>query len=283
MHKNAQLLISSSLLLFSHTAAATVVELQTNLGTIAIQLNDTKAPITVKNFLAYVNNGFYKKTIFHRVIKDFMIQGGGVDKTTLSFKTPSYTPIKLEANNGLKNVAGSIAMARTSDLNSATSQFFINTVTNSFLDYSSSNAGYAVFGTVVKGMELVTAVGNSLNSASIYSQSNLAFINDSLVYIDNAYSTNTVSLDKTLSKTRITLNGAGTVTSLPSGINCGSSCVLSKTATGTIKLTATPAVGYAFAGWRGDCTGYSAVINLDASKGNHNCTASFIKAPNALQ
>lgn len=280
------LLFSSSLLLFAtHANSATsptIVELQTNLGTITLKLDYTHAPISSKNFIAYINSGFYKNTLFHRVIKYFMIQGGGVSKTTMQFKTPSYSAIKLESNNGLKNVTGTIAMARTSVADSATSQFFINLVDNNSLDYSSTNAGYAVFGTVIKGMNLVTTIGDALNSSSIYSSSNLPFINNELVYIDNTYAS--AAVDNTSSKTRITLNGSGKVSSIPSGINCGTSCVLSTTTTGIVKLTATPATGYAFAGWRGDCKGYSTVITLNAIKGsNHNCTASFIKAPAVIQ
>jgi cyclophilin family peptidyl-prolyl cis-trans isomerase len=284
------LLLSSSLLLFSTAShsAASIVELQTNLGTITVKLDYTRAPISSKNFIDYVNSGFYKNTLFHRVIKDFMIQGGGVDKNTFKGKT-TYAPIALESNNGLKNLKGTIAMARTSDPDSATSGFFINTVDNNGtvrynLDYiDATNPGYAVFGSVIKGMELVTTIGNSLNSSSLYSSSNLPIINEQLVYIDNAYSS--TSVDTTHSKTRITLNGSGKVVSSPSGINCGTACVLTTSINNsTVKLTATAASGYTFSGWRGDCKGYSSVISLKAVNGvNHNCTASFIKAPLAIQ
>lgn len=139
-----------------------VVVIQTNLGDIEVELNQEKAPNTVKNFLEYVKSGFYSGTIFHRVIKNFMIQGGGFTKDMQQKKT--LAPIAIESNNGLKNDKGTIAMARTSDPNSATSQFFINTKDNSFLNYSAPTAqgyGYAVFGKVIKGMDVVDKIENS--------------------------------------------------------------------------------------------------------------------------
>lgn len=129
-------------------------EIKTDMGTITIELNKDKAPISVKNFITYANEGFYKNTVFHRVINDFMIQGGGLTEDMKTKNTK--TPIKNESNNGLKNVNGSLAMARTSDPDSATSQFFINVNDNKFLNYQgSSNPGYAVFGKVVAGMDVV--------------------------------------------------------------------------------------------------------------------------------
>ena len=136
-----------------------VVRLQTNQGDIAIELYPQKAPKTVINFLAYVRSGFYDNTIFHRVIKDFMIQGGGL--TSDMVKKPTQPPIANEASNRLANRRGTIAMARTADPHSATSQFFINTVDNAFLDYRASTAqgwGYCVFGKVVEGMEVVDRI-----------------------------------------------------------------------------------------------------------------------------
>jgi cyclophilin family peptidyl-prolyl cis-trans isomerase len=129
-------------------ASAPIVDLQTNFGTITLQLNPDKAPITTDNFLTYVNEGFYTNTIFHRVIPKFMIQGGGFSAAGVQKAT--HTPIVLESTNGLSNLRGSIAMARTNVDNSATAQFFINTVDNLFLDHSSSTAGYAVFGNVIE-------------------------------------------------------------------------------------------------------------------------------------
>jgi len=135
------------------------VKLETSLGDIIIELNADKAPNTVENFLTYVNDGFYNGTVFHRVIKDFMIQGGGF---TEDFKQKSpNAPIKNEANNGLSNVRGSVAMARTGDPHSATAQFFINTVDNNFLDFRGEQGaawGYAVFAEVVEGMDVLDAI-----------------------------------------------------------------------------------------------------------------------------
>lgn len=135
------------------------IEIQTNLGNIVIQLNAEKAPKTVANFMRYVNAKGYDNTIFHRVIKDFMIQGGGF-KSDFS-KTPMYEPITNEADNGLKNLRGTIAMARTRDPHSATNQFFINTLDNTSLDYRSktiSGWGYTVFGKVISGTEVIDKI-----------------------------------------------------------------------------------------------------------------------------
>ncbi|MBF0123936.1 MAG: peptidylprolyl isomerase [Magnetococcales bacterium] len=132
------------------------VVLATSFGDIIIALDITHSPITVANFLSYANDRFYDSTIFHRVIPGFMIQGGGFN-ANMTIK-PTQTPIRNEASNGLSNLRGTIAMARTSDPNSATSQFFINVVDNTFLDYSATNAGYAVFGRVVEGMDVVDRI-----------------------------------------------------------------------------------------------------------------------------
>jgi len=135
------------------------VSLETNLGTIVIELYPDKAPATVKNFLAYVDAGFFAGTIFHRVIKGFMIQGGGFGEDMQP--KPTQKPILNEANNGLLNLRGTIAMARTSQPHSATSQFFINTKDNQFLnhkDKTSQGWGYCVFGKVVEGMDVVDAI-----------------------------------------------------------------------------------------------------------------------------
>lgn len=137
------------------------VIMETSKGTVVIELNGKKAPITTANFLAYVASGFYDNTIFHRVIKDFMIQGGGL--TTDMQKKSNRPPIKNEADNGLKNNTGTIAMARTADPHSATSQFFINVKDNDFLNHRSKTAngwGYCVFGRVIKGIEVVRAIEN---------------------------------------------------------------------------------------------------------------------------
>lgn len=133
-----------------------IVEMKTNQGTIEIELYNDKAPISAKNFEDYIKADFYRGTIFHRVIPDFMIQGGGMDAQMAEKQTRA--PIKNESYNGLKNTRGTLAMARTNDPNSASSQFFINTVDNDFLNKSAMNAGYAVFGKVIKGMDVVDKI-----------------------------------------------------------------------------------------------------------------------------
>ncbi|MFH0906144.1 MAG: peptidylprolyl isomerase [archaeon] len=135
-----------------------IVVLETTYGNIEIELNREKAPITVENFLSYVNSDFYNGTVFHRVIGSFMIQGGGFLPNGNQKKTNA--PIILESNNGLKNLTGTIAMARTSSPDSATSQFFINLQDNAFLDYGARDEGYAVFGKVISGMDVVTKIGS---------------------------------------------------------------------------------------------------------------------------
>ncbi len=136
-----------------------VVVMETNQGVIEIELNPDKAPISVKNFLEYVDSGFYAGTIFHRVINNFMIQGGGFTKDLQ--RKDTRQPIKNEADNGLKNDLGTVAMARTGVVDSATSQFFINVKNNDFLNHTSKDPrgyGYAVFGKVVSGMDVVNKI-----------------------------------------------------------------------------------------------------------------------------
>ena len=135
------------------------VDLETSQGTIRLELDDEKAPITVKNFITNVENGHYDGTVFHRVIKGFMVQGGGFEPGMQ--QKPTGNPIQNEASNGLKNDKYTVAMARTSDPHSATAQFFINAADNAFLNFKSetgSGWGYAVFGKVVKGTEIVDAI-----------------------------------------------------------------------------------------------------------------------------
>jgi len=135
---------------------AEIVVLETTKGNIEIELYRTKAPFTVDNFVKYVKEGFFDGTIFHRVIPGFMIQGGGFAPDGTQKRTSQ--PVKLESKNGLKNTEGTVAMARTNDPDSATSQFFINLIDNLFLNASPSNQGYAVFGSVTAGMENVKAI-----------------------------------------------------------------------------------------------------------------------------
>lgn len=152
------LLISINL----HANAANIrIEMKTNMGNVILELYPDKAPKTVENFLQYIEDGFYKNTVFHRIISNFMIQGGGFD-TTLNQK-PTRSPIQNEAANGLKNEIGTIAMARTSDPHSATAQFFINVANNAFLNYktpSQNGYGYTVFGKVISGIDVVHKIAS---------------------------------------------------------------------------------------------------------------------------
>jgi cyclophilin family peptidyl-prolyl cis-trans isomerase len=136
-----------------------VVEVATNFGTFVIELDSAKAPKTVKNFLEYVDAKHYDGTIFHRVIPTFMVQGGGYDQNYE--KKPTKPPVQNEADNGLKNTRGTVAMARTGDPHSATAQFFVNVVDNAFLDHQAKDDrgwGYAVFGKVTDGMDVVDKI-----------------------------------------------------------------------------------------------------------------------------
>lgn len=138
-----------------------ILVIETSMGDITVELNRKRAPKSVENILSYVNDGFYDNTIFHRVISNFMIQGGGF--TADMVRKPTRAPIQNEASNRLKNRRGTLAMARTGEVNSATAQFFINVKDNASLDYkgtSPSNYGYAVFGKVTDGMDVVDKIKN---------------------------------------------------------------------------------------------------------------------------
>ena len=150
-----------------------VVLMETSMGNIKIELDQAKAPVTVKNFLSYVDEKFYDGTIFHRVINNFMIQGGGFTQDMQQKKTNA--PVKNEAGNGLKNKRGTIAMARTMVVDSATAQFFINVIDNDFLDHRDETPqgfGYAVFGKVLEGMDVVDKIkavrtGSKMGSSDV--------------------------------------------------------------------------------------------------------------------
>ena len=146
--------------LFASTAfAQPTIEIKTNIGSIVVELNQEKAPKTVENFMRYSKEGFYSGTIFHRVISNFMVQGGGLTKDMEEKAT--HEPIQNEADNGLTNNIGTIAMARTGDPHSATGQFFINTASNGFLNFTDKSErgwGYTVFGKVIKGMDVVKKI-----------------------------------------------------------------------------------------------------------------------------
>jgi len=161
MNKFKILAVSAMLALglWSAAVANTTVIIKTSLGDITVELFDEKAPLTVKNFLGYVDNKFYNGTIFHRVIDDFMIQGGGFDQKFS--QKPTKSPVANEADKGVKNDLGTIAMARTNDPHSATAQFFINLKANSFLDHKAKTPagwGYCAFGKVIEGMEVVNKI-----------------------------------------------------------------------------------------------------------------------------
>jgi len=155
----ALLLFITCLASICHGEEGPVALLKTSQGNIRILLDQKNAPISVKNFISYAESGFYESTVFHRTIAGFMIQGGGFTGELAQKSTGD--PIKNESANGLSNVRSTIAMARTSAPNSATAQFFINVVDNPYLDYQEGRSGYAVFGKVVEGMDVVDKIANT--------------------------------------------------------------------------------------------------------------------------
>ena len=159
----AALLLVASTISAAETIKPQVI-LETNVGQVVLELNPQEAPETVKNFIQYVEERFYDGIIFHRVIQNFMIQAGG-HRFDLTPKNPNHPPITNESDNGLKNLRGTIAMARTSQPDSATSQFFINHKTNTFLDHQKNRPGYAVFGKVVQGMDIVDKIATTETKA----------------------------------------------------------------------------------------------------------------------
>jgi peptidyl-prolyl cis-trans isomerase A (cyclophilin A) len=133
-----------------------MIRFETTLGDFTVEFYEKEAPLSVANFLRYVDDGFFDTTIFHRIVPGFVIQGGGFTEDMTQKKT--HPPVKNEADNGLKNSRGSLSMARTNDINSATSQFFVNLKDNDFLDHSRGNFGYAVFARVTKGMDVIDKI-----------------------------------------------------------------------------------------------------------------------------
>ena len=142
-----------------------MIKIKTTSGDIEIKLYEEEAPISSENFKSYVKDGFFEGTIFHRVIPNFMVQGGGMTENMENKSTND--PIKNEANNGKKNLRGTLAMARTMEIDSATSQFFINLVDNSFLDHGDRDFGYAVFGEVTNGMDIVDEIASSATGSKM--------------------------------------------------------------------------------------------------------------------
>jgi uncharacterized repeat protein (TIGR02543 family) len=274
----------------SANSSPSIAEIQTNIGTITAQLNWEKAPISSQNFVNYVNKGFYKNIVFHRVLKDFMMQTGGVDVVTGQFKTPD-APIVNESNNGLTNLKYTLAMARAAEPDTATSQFFINTKDNDFLNKSETSAGYAVFGEVISGKEFVDKINGYLTITTGYSSDGgVPVMTDGVyecginfclrkIYIENVYLSQVA--DKINSYTRINISGVGgRVTSSPSGISCIStsrSCTLKRPFGTVVSLTAKPSRGYEFKGWSGDCSGIVTPLVIDTKTKNNNCTATFAK------
>lgn len=275
------------------TTQPSIAEIQTSVGTVTVQLNHDKAPISAKNFLDYAASGFYKNTFIHRSVKDFVIQGGGMDAKTMQFKQPK-TPIMSEANNGLSNLKGTIAMARTSDPNSATSQFYFNLKDNLVLDKDAplddkgtKSAGYTVFGNVIAGLDIVEKIGGYTTIQTGYSEGvPFSEVTDcgfnfclKKVIIENVYTSDVV--DNVNSITRVTVNGTGgRIVSQPTGISCIStskSCTLKKPFGTAVTLNVKPSKGYEFKGWTGDCSGNNAALTLDTKSKNNNCTATFGK------
>jgi cyclophilin family peptidyl-prolyl cis-trans isomerase len=133
-----------------------MIRFETTLGNFTVELYDDKAPVSAENFLKYVDEGFFDGTVFHRIVPGFVIQGGGFTEDMTQKK--NHPPIKNEADNGVKNTRGTLSMARTNDINSATSQFFVNLKDNDFLDHTRGNFGYAVFGKVTEGMDVIDKI-----------------------------------------------------------------------------------------------------------------------------
>jgi peptidyl-prolyl cis-trans isomerase A (cyclophilin A) len=154
-----KLFLIATTMFLSQYVFASVVTVQTNKGTFEVDLNDEKAPLSTKNFLDYVDANFYDGTIFHRAVKNFVVQGGGLTQDMQ--EKSALPPIPSEATNGLSNLKGTIGMARTDDINSATSQFYINTKDNLNLDHSDTKYGYAVFGKVISGYEVIEIIENA--------------------------------------------------------------------------------------------------------------------------
>jgi cyclophilin family peptidyl-prolyl cis-trans isomerase len=291
-----------------------IIEMQTNVGTITMQLDWNNAPKSSENFLNYTNKGFYKNTIFHNIVKNGggYIQGGVIDaqtskpKTTLDKKP--LVPISNESNQLLKNTAGTVAMTHSSDAtDSTTSQFFFNVTANTEFDKSSTNSGNAVFAKIINGMNILNNIieyrtiplSKNLNTPYVSQVVDCGFsFCLKKVIIENMYTSEDNPIN---SFARITVNGTGgKVTSMPTGINCNSTskpssktCVLSKSPDTPVSLIATPSKGYELKDWSGDCQ-----KNTDPTKlldplvlttfvidsttkattpKNNNCTATFAK------
>jgi len=295
MLRQISILTLSLLLPLPAWSTPNIVEMQTNLGTITFKLDPVKAPLTVANFLSYIDDGFYNQTLFHTVTKTadrvFTIQGGGIDLATMQYKAPK-DPIANEAKtSGLSNLKGTISMERSgSPPYSVTSKFFINYGDNLSLDYRpkqdgpptvAENPGHPVFGEVIEGMDVVNKIAQ-LDTLGRYSLvPSLPRTSDyDLVYIEKVY----VSEDMDLVNvhTRVTVTNGGKVIGLPGGINCsasGGSCESSKPSSSSKYqiLIAKPDSKFVFSGWSGDCVGTKTNVSLPLTR-NHNCKALFSAA-----
>lgn len=271
MYKNFFLLASALCCAGETIAATNFVELQTTVGTIEIELLAGQAPVTVGNFLTYVDEGFYRNTLIHRVVSNFVIQGGGYDLEGGQKKV--HAPIVNEAANQLSNTRGTIAMARTDDPDSATSQFFINTNDNTNLDYNSGtgNAGYAVFGRVVRGLDVV----DRINALPVFREFPFTKTH-SLVFFEATYSAEAQDPNNHFARVLLSGDGKGKVTSDPQGVNCGAACAASFPTGTAVKLKAKASKGSVFSGWRGDCQSVAAVYSVTLDT-NQNCTAVFTR------
>jgi cyclophilin family peptidyl-prolyl cis-trans isomerase len=286
-----------------------IIEMQTNVGTITMQLDWNNAPKSSENFLNYTNKGFYKNTIFHNIVKNGggYIQGGVIDaqtsqpKTTLDKKP--LVPIINESSQLTKNIAGTVAMTHSSDTsNSTTSQFFFNVTDNAGFDKSSTNSGNAVFAKIISGMNVLNNI-IEYKTTPLFQNLNTPYISPFVdcgfsfclkkVIIENMYTSEVV--DNINSITRVTVNGTGgSLTSSPAGINCKSTmkagsktCVLRQSLDTPVTLKATTSKGYEFRGWSGDCQGLGTPLTLITSitdtttkattPKNNNCTAAFAK------
>lgn len=274
-------LLSNSTGIFAadKTKVTVYTDLVTDKGTITVGLNGDAAPGTVNNFLQYVNAGLYADSIFHRLVPNFALQGGGVNVYGKPIST--FAPIANEAGtSGLSNVAGTIAMARTNDPNSATSQFFFNLVDNSsVLDYGSVNApaGYAVFGAVVAGAPVVATIA----ALTPFNSSSTPFPvspSGQMVLINGAYGYSLAQAAIPRLRILITGNGSGTVRTQPGGVCNSGMCPYTVKTGQKISLKAISASNSYFAGWSGDCVGGNAAISIVTSKAtpsSTNCVANF--------
>jgi len=250
-----------------------VVELQTNLGTVAIRLDYANAPITADNFATYVASGFYENTLIHRAVKDFVVQGGGYSRVDGKLKaTPTH---RERSRQWPQQSCRNVAMARTSDPDSATSQFFVNWSTTPVSTTAAHQTGVCGFRACDQGNDHRPAIG------ALPTMSQLPFsANSTLVWIDAVHANDV--WDKAVSQTRVTISGSGTVTSNPQD-RLRHELQFQSAPRRSDQDQGNPASGYIFGGWRGDCQGGRPAIDLDTTKGNHNCTAQFNRQGPLLQ